>query len=265
MAGTVTTQVVADAAPQTFSAQYIHDMSTVDQYKSVLSNIVLYRQGLITGINKIMGDIQSLYASHQGMLDFFKNKVLTMHPEYQGQDLKAIIRTKPANDPLVQMWKNFSQNINDLRNVIVAQAQRVSDMEAQDLAQADAQAKLLSDYDAFVNQTSTPVPTSAQLLSLLPALSAVPVATTTSLIASMPAIELLSPEAAAAVTLQVAQSIDQAPVNLAVAVQDTVNPAQVAPTASAATGLAALMQHPAVLIGGALLAAVTLFGGKKTT
>lgn len=252
-----TTQTVVEASPQSFSAEYLQNMSMVDQYKNVLTQIRLQRAALASQMQSLMDDISNMRSSRQSLLDQFHIKAFQMYPQYTGQDLKGIIKSLNGDHPLVQLWLTYSQTINDVRNAIVSKGMALQDLMNQELALEDQESQTLSSYEDFASSANTAVPSSDQLVSDLVQVSVIPVETETSVIASIPAIETLDPEAAAAVTLQVAQNADQTPVDLSVSTQDT-------GAIAAPTGLQALKNlHPAILYGGGAVILMMIFGGKK--
>lgn len=254
---TVSTQVVADAAPQTFSAEYVQNLSTVDQYKNIMTQIRLQRTGIASQMQTLMDDMATMQASRQGLVDQFHIKAFQMYPQYAGQDLKVIIQSLSKDHPLVQLWLSSSQTINDVRNALVAKAMVLQALMNQELTLEDQETQTLASYDAFSTAAQTAVPTTAQLIAGLVQVSVIPVASETSVIASIPAIESLDPEAAAAVTLQVVQALDQTPVDLAVSVQATPPPVVQPSLLTAISNL-----HPVIKYGGAAAIAMLIFGKK---
>ncbi len=250
----VSTQVV-DQPTQTFSAQYIQNMSIVDQYKSVLSQIRLQRIGLVAQIKQMISDLSNMNSAHQNMIDQFTVKAVQMYPQYAGQDLKPIIASLSQDNPLVQMWMNYSQSVNDVRSAIQSRAMQLSDLATGEQSLEDQEAKTLASYADFASQAGTTVPSVADIQSSLATVDAIPVADEQFSISTLPAIEDLSPEAAAAVTLQVAQNSDPStPVDLTVAVQSAVaQPVQ----PSLMTAISNL--HPVIKYGGAALILMALF------
>lgn len=250
------TQVIKEANPQKFSVEYIQNMSHVDDYKSLLTQIRLSRTGFLTQIQSLMADIQNLSDAHDHMLDQFRLNALAMHPEYQGQDLKAIILSLPATDPLAKLWVIANQNINDVRNAIASKTMALDQLTQKEKAARDQEDQTVKSYADFAANAKTTVPTVQDLLGNLAAVGAIPVSTQgKSVRAYLPAIEELDPEAAAAVTLQIAQGNTGEPVDLAMSVQapvQTITAPQVVPSFKTA--------HPILFVGGIALASMFFLG-----
>jgi hypothetical protein len=180
----------------------ISNNATVADFQNQLGSARATRIGLANKINADMDAVQGVIDARENLLEMFTAQAITQDPTLINADIFRSMASRPAFDPVVVLWGNYSDAIRQAAIQIVQGMNRVSGESDALFVAEQLESNLLSGYNAFQKKANTPVPTTAEIQAALPPVPVVPT-DTTALIASVPAIEQLSPEAAAMVTTQI--------------------------------------------------------------
>lgn len=183
------------------TADEMHNLSKAQQFKEDLSAIRLMRIDLVQQGNAIIGEIKRLTQASEETQRMFESEAMTMYPELHGQDIFTAMESLVMDHPLRQLWDQYAQKFTVI-NEELSNDKRSLDKVNEDFASlTNQEAGVLESYRIFAESASTVVPTYEEMMTDMDAVEAIPYAEVQPPL-NMSAIEMLSPEAAAMVTLQ---------------------------------------------------------------
>lgn len=248
------------------SASDIDVAARVDQFKQQLSDTRTIRVQLVSQMQGLVSQVNTLASSRDGIYSMFTNEATHMFPSLVVKDAWAFAQTKDAPFQLYQLWTQYQGQIQDVEAKIQVLTGQFNALQTQDNALASDEKSTLDQYDAFAS--SVPGAPSAQdLYDSLQAIDVIPKVDEGSTIAKASALEQLTPDAADMVTLQAVdmdmnydrQAVNASLVqNMAQPVDDNGNP--IVPDTASPIVTAFKENWHLFLVGAVLWYAV--FGGK---
>lgn len=177
-------------------------------YEKLLTQIVNLKKVTFHKLFQLNDEIEALMNEHKMLWQMFSDEAVNMYPSLQGTNLKAYVPTLPAEHPLVLLKQQYQVRANEILshiNEAIEAEENVKKLDDELLAQEKA---VLNEYASFRSSQTLPssLPTPEEFYKKVKSLSSLNQVDHASTVVSMEALDLLSPEAAALVTIQAAST-----------------------------------------------------------